>query len=660
MAHNSAYFEEEKPANSYDIKMLTWLYPFTKPYRFLLSGSIFLVVFITLLDLALPYVTKIAIDRYIVPRMDSSISATPDSCDSKARHLHVNIADSGIRKIVQKYSNFFTIEGSTAFISFDDLKKLEKNDIVILRKEDLAGISVIALIFLALIGANFFFNFIQVMIMEYTGQMIMHDLRIKLFEHIQSRSVAFFTRHPVGRLVTRVANDTQNMHELVTSIVVFVFKDIFLLTGITVVLFSINWRLTLITFTVLPFVIYISFHFSAKARDVYRILRTKIAEINTRFSEMIGGIKVIKLFRQEQDNYWDFERLNHENYLAGMKQIHIHAVFMPIIELLGASAVALVIFYGGGRVLAGSISLGALVAFIAYMRMFFRPIRDIAEKYNIMQNALASAERIYLIINNRESELQPLHDLQSDQTNLAAIGDIAMEDVSFRYVSDEAVLKNISFHVHAGETIAFVGPTGSGKTTLINLLTSFYEPQSGRIFINGQDIRTVDISVLRSKMALVTQDPFLFSGTIRENIVNGNVHISDEDLNRVIETSNCKSLIDRLPQGIDTELSEGGATISSGERQLISIARAFARDPDIILLDEATSYIDSETEQKVQEALSSLMKNRTSIIVAHRLSTARNADRILVLNKHRIIEAGTHDELMERKGFYFKLNQLQS
>jgi ATP-binding cassette subfamily B protein len=235
-----------------------------------------------------------------------------------------------------------------------------------------------------------------------------------------------------------------------------------------------------------------------------------------------------------------------------------------------------------------------------------------------------------------------------------------MEDVSFRYVSDEAVLKNISFHVHAGETIAFVGPTGSGKTTLINLLTGFYVPQSGRIFINGQDIRTVDVSALRSKMALVTQDPFLFSGTIRENIINGNDHISNEGLNRIIENSNCKALIDRLPQGSDTELSEGGTTISSGERQLISIARAFARDPDIILLDEATSYIDSGTEQKVQEALASLMKDRTSIIVAHRLSTARNADRILVLNQHRIIESGTHDELMERKGFYFKLNQLQS
>ena len=658
MVRNSSYFEEEKLSNTYDAKMFTWLYPFTKPYRLLLSGAIFLIVFITLLDLALPYVTKLAIDRYIVPRMNSSISVTPDSYKDKVRYLHVNIADPATGEIVRKYSKFFTIDETTASISFNDLKKLDKNDIVILRKGDLAGISIIALIFLGLIGANFVFNFIQVMIMEYTGQMIMHDLRVKLFEHIQSRSVAFFTRHPVGRLVTRVTNDTQNMNELVTSIVAFVFKDIFLLTGITIVLFTINWRLTLVTFTVLPFVIYISIHFSVKARDVYRTLRTKIAEINTRFSEMIGGIKVIKLFRQEEDNYRDFEQLNHENYLAGMKQIHIHALFMPIIELLGASTVALIIFYGGGRVLAGSISLGALVAFISYMRMFFRPIRDIAEKYNVMQNALASAERIHLIINNEESEPQPLYDLH--RTGLTAIRDIAMEDVSFRYVSDEAVLKNISFNVHAGETIAFVGPTGSGKTTLINLLTGFYVPQSGRILMNGQDIRTVDVSVLRSKMALVTQDPFLFSGTIRENIVNGNDHISDEELNRVIETSNCKSLIDRLPQGIDTELSEGGTTISSGERQLISIARAFARDPDIILLDEATSYIDSETEQKVQAALSSLMKNRTSIIVAHRLSTARNADRILVLNKHRIIESGTHDDLMERKGFYFKLNQLQS
>jgi ATP-binding cassette subfamily B protein len=660
MATNSVYFEEEQLGTSYDVKMLKWLYPLTKPYRALLAGSIVLVVLITFLDLAVPYVTKIAIDRYIVPQAESVEKTYNAIGNHKTRYLTVNMADSQIREIVGRHPHLFTLEGKTALISYTDLPNLEKNDIVVLRRADIAGITIIAAIFLALIAANFFFNFVQVMIMEYTGQMIMHDLRVRLFDHIQKLSVAFFTRNPVGRLVTRVTNDTQNMHELFTSIVAFVFKDVFLLVGITIVLLTINWKLTLISFTVLPVVLVLSIHFAVKARDVYRILRVKIAEINTRFSETIGGIKVIQLFRQEQANYNDFENLNHENYMAGMKQIHIYALFMPIIELLSAVALAVVIFYGGRRVLADSISLGALVAFISYMRMFFRPIRDIAEKYNIMQNALASAERIYLIFNTEEADPEPVDKGKSEPSDPLRIQDIAMEDVSFSYVEDETVLRHISFHVKAGETIAFVGPTGSGKTTVVNLLTRFYEHQSGRILINGRDITTIETGLLRSRMALVTQDPFLFSGTIRENIVSGNGDISDDTLNRILEASNCKSMIDRLPDGIDTELSEGGASISSGERQLISIARAFARDPDLIILDEATSYIDSETELKIQEALANLMQNRTSIIVAHRLSTARSANRILVLHRHRIIEEGTHDELMERKGFYFKLQQLQN
>ena len=659
MATNAAYFEEEKLDRSYDLRLLKWLYPLTKPYRIPLLCSIILVILITMLDLALPYITKVAIDRYIVPKMETTILPTDTVGDSKARYLKVDITESQTADIVRQYAPLFTIEGSYALIRFDDLTHLDKKDILALRKGDLAGVSVITLLFLALIGANFIFNFGQVMTIEYTGQMITHDLRIRLFDHIQGLTVAFFTRHPVGRLVTRVTNDTQNMHEFVTSFIAVIFKDIFLLAGITIVLITINWRLTVITFTILPLVVYAVIHFSVKARDVYRILRVKIADINTSFSETIGGIKVTQLFRQERENYRRFKRLNHEYYQAGMRQIHVYAVFMPIIELLGASTTALVILYGGGRVLTESMSLGALVAFIAYMRMFFRPLRDIAEKYNIMQNALASAERIYQIINNREYEHRTDGKAYEKPGLPERIEDIVMEDVSFSYVAGEKVLSNVSLHIRPGETVAFAGPTGSGKTTLINLLTRFYEPQAGRILINGHDIRTIDIDWLRSKIALVTQDPFLFSGTIRDNIVNGSKHISDAELNRIIIASHCRSLIDKLPKGVDTELAEGGSSVSSGERQLISIARAFARDPDLILLDEATSYIDSETEQKVQAAISNLMKNRTSIIVAHRLSTARTAHRIFVLNRHKIIEAGTHRELMAQKGFYFRLHQLQ-
>ena len=667
MRTDFGYFEEKELGKPYDVKLLKRLYPYTWPYKLLLLCSIILIVFITLLDLSLPYVTKIAIDRYIVPQKESAVNKSPDPAENKIRYLKVDITDSAIEAIVNKYSDRFKIDESLALISFDDLSQLEKKDLAVLRKDDLTGVTFITAIFLAIVITGFVLNIVQVIIMEYTGQMIMHDLRVRLFTHIQGLSVAFFTRNPVGRLVTRVANDIQNMHELFTSVVAFVFKDLFLLTGIAVVLLSINWRLALVSFTVIPFVLYASIHFSGQAREAFRILRLKIAEINTRFSETIGGIKVIQLFLQEKRNYLGFKRLNHEHYLAGMRQVHVFAVFMPVIEILGAVAIAVVIFYGGGDVLAESISLGALVAFLSYMKMFFRPIRDIAEKYNILQNAMASAERIFLILDSKESLPQPVSDVESGTKSgsktkgqaLGKISEISLENVTFGYVKGETVLENVSFNITAGRTLAVVGPTGSGKTSIINLIIRFYDPTSGRVLLNGVDIKKIYTPYLRAKMALVTQDPFLFSETVRDNIGLGKRNIKEPDMQKILENSNCKSIIDRLPYGLDTVLSEGGASISSGERQLISIARAFARDPDLIILDEATSYIDSETESKIQEALFNLMANRTSIIVAHRLSTARGADKIIVLNRGQIIETGNHAELMQKKGFYFRLNQLQ-
>ena len=659
MRTDFGYFEEKQLGKPYDIKMLRRLYPFTRPYRLFFILSIFLVIIITLLDLSLPYITKIAIDRYIVPKFESANFKDVRSREDKVRFFEADITDPEIKAIVNKYSDQFKISGSFALISFDDLSGLDKEDLSILRKDDLAGITLITAIFIGLILLNFVLNFLQVMLMEYTGQKIMHDLRVRLFAHIQDLSVAFFSRNPVGRLVTRVTNDTQNMHELFTSVISFVFKDIFLLFGIMFVLITINWQLALISFVVLPFVLYASLYFSSLARDAFRVLRIKVAEINTKFSETIAGIKVVQLFLREKDNYRDFKRLNNENYQAGMKQVQIFAIFMPVVELLGAVTIALVIFYGGGQALAGSISLGALVAFISYMKMFFRPIRDMAEKYNIMQNAMASAERIFLIFDNKDRLPQPRVENGYKLPAIDNIDKIEMEDVSFSYIPDEPVLNKISFKIIAGQTIAVVGRTGSGKTTLINLIIRFYDPTSGRILINGKNIKNYEKSILRSKIALVMQDPFLFSGTIRDNIGQANSKISEKEMEYILEASNCKGFINRLPDGIDTVLSEGGASISSGERQLISIARAFARNPGLIILDEATSYIDSETEQKIQEAVSSLMKNRASIIIAHRLTTARNADRIIVINKGRIIETGTHVELMTKRGFYFKLNQLQ-
>ena len=660
MQHDNGYFEESKLGRTYDVKLLKRLYPFTQPYRLLLFGSIGLVLLITCLDLALPYITKIAIDRYIVPTADVIAAGNGSDKKTKERVLRVDLSGPQERELVQTYRELFKIEGNTAQILYSKLSGIKKADLAVLRQNDISGITVISAVFLVLVIMNFILSFVQKMIMEYTGLMIMHDLRMKLFVHIQNLAMAFFTRNPVGRLVTRATNDIQNMHELFTSVISMIFKDLFLLCGIAVVMLVMSWKLALVSFIVLPLVLYASINFSRRARNIFRELRVKVAQINTRFSETIGGIRVVQLFQQELNNYRNFEELNHANYQAGMKQIHVLAIFMPLIEVLAVVAVALVIYYGGGRVLAGSLSLGALVAFISYIRMFFRPIRDLAEKYNILQNAMASAERIFLILDSREQLIYPAVPSPTGASRLERIEEIRFEKVYFSYVDGENILRNITFHINAGETVAVVGPTGAGKTSLINLIPRFYDPSSGRVLINGLDLKNLDASSFRSKLALVMQDPFLFSGTIRQNIFQTRQNPTAAREKFIINASNCRPLIDRLPQGLDTVLSEGGGSISSGERQLISIARAFARDPQLILFDEATSYIDSATEIAIQQAVETLMKNRTSLVVAHRLSTVRQAHRIIVLNHGQIIETGNHVELMQRKGLYYKLHQLQN
>ncbi len=652
------YFEETRLGKPYDIKLLKRLLPFVHPYKRLILYSIFLVLCITALDLALPYVTKVAIDRYIVPQTTLTGAADLQTGGTRSRYLEADLNNARQREVVEKYSRLFQIKGQTALIKFDDLTQLEKSDLMILRQKDFVGLGKMTLLFLAIIFFDFILNFSQKMIMEYCGHMIMHDLRMTLYRHVQNLAIEFFTRNPVGRLVTRLTNDVQNMHELFTSVISLVFKDFFLLIGIAAVMLFLSWKLALAAFTVLPIVLYASAKFSVKARDIFRILRIKLAEINTRFAETIEGIGVIQLFGQESRNYKKFRRLNRENFLAGMRQIHVLAIFMPIIEFMGVVAVAVVIFYGGTRVLNEALSLGTLVAFITYIKMFFRPIRDLAEKYNILQNAMSSAERI-LLIQDTQSTLPKIR-VRSDVPDLGRIYEVRLEDVSFSYIGDEKVLKNISLQIKAGETVAVVGPTGAGKTSLVNLIPRFYDPSAGRILINDIDIRKFDTTDFRDKMALVMQEPFLFAGTIRENIFDNTRHFTEEMVQEIISAANCQPLIRRLPDGLDTVLSVGGTSISSGERQLISIARAFARNPQLILFDEATSYIDSQTELWIQQALEKLMKDRTALVVAHRLSTVRHADHIIVMNRGRIIETGTHAELMEKQGFYYRLSNLQS
>ncbi len=504
---------------------------------------------------------------------------------------------------------------------------------------------------------DFALNFAQSVIMEITGQRIMHDLRMRVFDHIQGLALEYFTRNPVGRLVTRVTSDVQNMYELFTSFVSFVFKDLVLLAGIAGVMLALNWKLALVTFSILPVVVFGSVRFARRARAIFRILRVQTAEINTRFAETIGGMRVLQLFGREGRNLDRFARLNRENYVAGMEQIRVLAVFMPMVEVLAAVAVALIVWYGGGEVLGGSLTLGALVAFIAYIRMFFRPLRDLAEKYNILQNAMASAERIFLVLDTANPMPQPAP--RPGDPPLGPVAELRFEHVDFGYLPGERVLKDVSFAVRRGETVAVVGPTGAGKTSLVNLVPRLYDPTGGRVLINGRDLRTIPAAEFRGRMALVMQDAFLFSGTIRENIFQGVAGPARADEDAVVAASNLDRLIARLPAGLDTPLGEGGGSISTGERQLIAIARAFARDPELILFDEATSAIDSQTERWIQEALARLMQRRTALVIAHRLSTVRNADRILVLNRGRVVESGSHAQLMELGGFYYRLHQLQ-
>ncbi len=512
---------------------------------------------------------------------------------------------------------------------------------------------VAALYGLALLLA-FLVRFGQIFILQLTGQRIMLDMRRQIFGHLQRLHVAFFDRNPVGRLMTRVTTDVDAINELFTSGVVTVFGDLFTLLGIMGVMLWMNWRLALVTFAVLPFFFLVTNWFRKGARQSFREVRKWIARINAFLQENLTGMSVVQLFRREERNAQAFAAINRKHADANLDSIFYSAVFYPAIDLLAAVAAGLIIVYGGGRVLDGALTMGALVAFIQYSERFWRPISDLSEKFNIMQAAMASSERIFLLLDTKPGIAAPARPARLG----AAQGKVAFEGVSFAYEPENWVLRDIDFAVEPGKSVALVGATGAGKTSVISLLMRFYDVQHGRITLDGVDIKELDPQALRSQMALVLQDVHLFSGTMASNIRLGS-SIDDQRVREAARAVHLHRFIDALPNGYEAEVKERGATLSVGQKQLLSFARALAHDPRILILDEATSSVDTETEALIQDALTVLLKRRTAIVVAHRLSTIQNVDEILVLHKGRIRERGSHQQLLAQRGLYFKLYQLQ-
>jgi ATP-binding cassette subfamily B multidrug efflux pump len=581
-------FHEDDPVDkSYDRTLLRRLLVYLRPYWFPVLVSFLLIVAMAGLDLVGPWLTKVAIDRYI-------------------------------------------------------------------RQGNASGLDRVAALYLATLVLAFVVRFGQVYILQMTGQRVMMDLRREIYSHLQRLHVGYFDRNPVGRLMTRVTTDVDAVNELFTSGVVTVFGDLFTLFGIMGVMLAMNWKLALVTFSVIPLFFVVTNWFRRGSRATFREVRRWVARINAFLQENITGMSVVQLYRREARNREAFAAVNRRHTDANLAQIFYYAVFYPAIELLAALATALIILYGGGRVLAGTLTLGALVAFIQYSERFWRPISDLSEKFNILQQAMASSERIFTLLDTRADVVAPAAPVRLERVR----GRVGFENVTFGYAPGAPVLYDIDFTVEPGRSVALVGATGAGKTSIISLLARFYDVQQGRVTLDGVDVRALDPAQLRSSLALVLQDVHLFSGTIASNIRLGSP-IPDERVREAARAVHAHRFIEALPQGYDTVVRERGATLSVGQKQLLSFARALAHDPRVLILDEATSSVDTETEALIQDALQVLLQGRTAIVIAHRLSTIQHVDEILVMHKGRIRERGTHQALLAQRGLYWRLYQLQ-
>lgn len=601
---------EDEGAKAFD-PHLTWrLMKYLRPYRWRAGFSVLLVILSSVFEIAGPAITAIAIDLFVKPLHGAEALGV-------SRRIGDWLAANGIQL------------------------------------DPITGINIAAGIYLFTLVSGFAVLYTQMVLMNLMGQYIMYDLRKEIFGHLQRLNVQFFDRNPVGRLMTRVTTDVDALNELFTAGFVAIFGDVFVLGGIVGMLFWMNWRLALVLFSITPFIILVSIWFRQGARVTYRQVRARIAAINAFLQEHISGISTVQLFNREEKEAEKFADLNARHRDANIDSIFYYAVFYPVIELIETIGLALIVWYGGGKVIQGTLSVGALIAFFQYSQRFYQPISDLSEKYNILQAAMAASERIFKLLDTQ------VRIPDTGQREIPAFESLEFRNVSFAYHEPDWVLKNVSFRVQRGERVALVGHTGAGKTTVTSLLLRFYEPQRGEILLNGVDIREYSLESLRRLYAIVQQDFFLFTGTIADNISLGDPEISGDTIRTAALRVQADRFISRLPGGYAAEVRERGAGLSVGEKQLLSFARALAFNPPVLILDEATSSIDTETELLIQDAIQTLLQGRTSIVIAHRLSTIRSADTILVFHHGEIRERGTHEELMQIGGLYRRLYEIQ-
>lgn len=684
------HFSHEEPTvgKVFDARIVARLFVFMKPYLRYLVLAVLLLICAAGVEILYPYITKVAIDDYIVkngrkvtgeggaygfiPIDDTHTFATQQALEkvdartlrtwevndviSRERYYYIflNDANDDVRTVLANHENLFETRGSIAIIAYSDLNKLSAREVTLLRGRDIQGVFRIAMLFLVILALGALANYGQIYFSQYAGQQFMHVIRHTVFVKLQKLHLAFFDRNPVGRLVTRATNDVEAINEAFTQVFTQFFKDILLLLGIIVVMLSINVRLALITFLVIPILTTVTFYFRVRARSIYRKVRIKLAKVNATLQENLSGMRVIKIFSQEKENLKCFDDVNLEYLNINLQQVLLMSFFRPFIEIVSSLGIGLVLYYGGGQVITGKVSLGVLVAFITYVEMFFRPIRELTESYTLLQSAMASSERIFVLLDEpvrirTQPGARALHDVR---------GEIEFKNVWFKY-DKEWVLRDVSFTVKPGEHVALVGPTGAGKTSVINLVSRLYDIQKGSILIDGIDIRDIRLTELRSKIGVVPQDVFLFAGDVKSNI-RLNRALEDEKVKEVAAYVNADRFIDRFPHKYDENVAERGVTFSTGERQLLSFARALAFDPAILVLDEATANIDAETERLIHRGLEQLIVGRTAIIIAHRLSTIRQVDRIYVIHNGQIVESGKHEQLLARHGIYYDLYQLQT